>query len=168
MLETRAILFGSIVNQNHLTIEPSRETMNTSNREAKERIMNFAELEAGQEFFANGAWWEKVCAAEARNVLTGGRLVLRPTAQVAATAAEETGANPTPEAIDITPTWGEWANVYRRLAESGETRAVRELRTDFCRAMAAAAALNAIRATLTDEQAETVSKIVAAELEKQS
>lgn len=73
----------------------------------------------------------------------------------------------TPKTIDITPTWGEWANIYRRFAESGETRAVRELRADFAKAMAAAAALNAIRSTFTDEQAETVSKTVVAELSKQ-
>lgn len=36
--------------------------------------------------------------------------------------------------IDITPTWGEWANLYRRLAESGEANAIRELRQDFARA----------------------------------
>lgn len=29
--------------------------------------------------------------------------------------------------IDMTPTWGEWANIYRRFAESGEAKAVREL-----------------------------------------
>ena len=69
--------------------------------------------------------------------------------------------------IDITPTWGEWANVYRRFAESGETKAVRELRADFAKAMAAAAALNAIRSTFTDAQAEIVSKTVTAELSQQ-
>ncbi|HBO8176744.1 TPA: hypothetical protein L5B59_006588 [Pseudomonas aeruginosa] len=73
----------------------------------------------------------------------------------------------TANTIDITPTWGEWANIYRRLAETGETKAVRELRADFAKAMAAAAALNAIRSTFTDEQAEIVSKTVTAELEKQ-
>lgn len=29
--------------------------------------------------------------------------------------------------IDMTPTWGEWANIYRRFVESGEAKAVREL-----------------------------------------
>lgn len=75
--------------------------------------------------------------------------------------------NQTANTIDITPTWGEWANIYRRLAETGETKAVRELRADFAKAMAAAAALNAIRATFTDEQAAIVSKTVVAELSKQ-
>ena len=32
--------------------------------------------------------------------------------------------------IDMTPTWGEWANIYRRFAESGEAKAVRELRAE--------------------------------------
>lgn len=69
--------------------------------------------------------------------------------------------------IDITPTWGEWANIYCRFAETGETKAVRELRADFAKVAAAAQALNAIRATFTDEQAAIVSKTVTAELEKQ-
>ncbi|WP_311230494.1 MULTISPECIES: hypothetical protein [unclassified Acidovorax] len=79
----------------------------------------------------------------------------------------EAAMSQTANTIDITPTWGEWANIYRRLAETGETKAVRELRADFAKAMAAAAALNAIRSTFTDEQAEIVSKTVTAELEKQ-
>ena len=75
--------------------------------------------------------------------------------------------NQTLTAIDITPTWGEFGNIYRRFAETGETKAVRELRSELSKAMAAAQALNAIRATLTDAQAETVSKAVTAELAKQ-
>jgi hypothetical protein len=75
--------------------------------------------------------------------------------------------NQTLTAIDITPTWGEFGNIYRRFAETGETKAVRELRSELAKAMAAAQALNAIRATLTDAQAETVSKAVTAELAKQ-
>jgi len=69
--------------------------------------------------------------------------------------------------IDITPTWGEWGNVYRRLAESGETNAIRHLREDYARAMAAAQALQNIRATLTDEQHAVVAKTLADELTKQ-
>ncbi len=75
--------------------------------------------------------------------------------------------NQTLTAIDMTPTWGEFGNIYRRFAETGETKAVRELRSELAKAMAAAQALNAIRATLTDAQAETVSKAVTAELAKQ-
>lgn len=29
-----------------------------------------------------------------------------------------------PETIDLTPTWAEWALLYQRLAESGETAAL--------------------------------------------
>ena len=72
-----------------------------------------------------------------------------------------------PETIDFTPTWGEWANIYRRFAENGEAKACRELRPDFARAMAAAQALKEIRPTLTAAQAESVNKIIAAELKKQ-
>jgi len=67
--------------------------------------------------------------------------------------------------IDITPTWGEWGNVYARLAESGETRAVRALRPDLARALAAAQALKTL--TLTEEQTDTVSRILQQELTKQ-
>ncbi len=73
----------------------------------------------------------------------------------------------TANTIDITPTWGEWANIYRRLAETGETKAVRELRADFAKAMAAAQALQAITGTLSDEQAGIVAKTMTAELTKQ-
>lgn len=72
-----------------------------------------------------------------------------------------------PETIDFTPTWGEWANMYRRFAENSQGNACRELRPDFANAMAAAQALKEIRATLTAEQAESVSKTIAAELKKQ-
>ncbi|CAJ9891875.1 Uncharacterised protein [Burkholderia pseudomallei] len=69
--------------------------------------------------------------------------------------------------INLTPTWGEWANIYRRFAESGETKAVHELRADFAKAMAAAQALQAITGSLTDEQASIVSKTMTTELTKQ-
>ncbi|MFT3758291.1 hypothetical protein [Thauera sp.] len=71
------------------------------------------------------------------------------------------------EYIDMKPTWGEWANIYRRFAESGETRAVRELRSDFAKAMAAAQAMQAIAGTLSNEQANIVAKTITAELTKQ-
>ena len=48
--------------------------------------------------------------------------------------------NQTLTAIDITPTWGEFGNIYRRFAETGETKAVRELRSELAKAMAAAQA----------------------------
>ena len=79
----------------------------------------------------------------------------------------ETTAPADAGAIDITPTWGEWGNVYRRLAETGEAAAVRALRSDLARALAAAQALRTIRASLTDDQHRIVSATVAAELTKQ-
>lgn len=69
--------------------------------------------------------------------------------------------------IDITPTWPEWGSVYRRLAESGEKNAVRELREDFAKAMASAQALRALKGTLTEEQAKLISNTLTAELSKQ-
>lgn len=69
--------------------------------------------------------------------------------------------------IDITPTWGEWANIYRRLAEHGETTAIRGLRPDFARAMAAAQALQAIQSKLPDDLNEIACQIVAEEMKKQ-
>lgn len=69
--------------------------------------------------------------------------------------------------IDITPTWGEWANLYRRLAESGEANAIRELRQDFARAFAAAQALQTIQSRLPDDLNELACKVVADEMKKQ-
>jgi len=69
--------------------------------------------------------------------------------------------------IDITPTWGEWANLYRRLAESGEANAIRELRQDFARAFAAAQALQTIQSQLPDDLNELACKVVADEMKKQ-
>jgi hypothetical protein len=71
------------------------------------------------------------------------------------------------DTIDITPTWGEWGTLYRRFAESGETKAIKALRKDFAKAMASAEALNSIRESLNDEQEKVVSKVLARELAKQ-
>lgn len=68
--------------------------------------------------------------------------------------------------IDITPTWGEWARIYSRLAESGEGRACRELRADLARMAASCEALKAIRAELPEELKARVAVIMAAELGK--
>jgi hypothetical protein len=69
--------------------------------------------------------------------------------------------------IDLTPTWGAFGNLYRHFAEEGNAAALRELRPELAKALAAAQALQAIRATLTDEQAETVAKTLALELARQ-
>lgn len=69
--------------------------------------------------------------------------------------------------IDLTPTWGEWANMYRSFAESGETEAIRRLGQDFARAMVGAEALRVLTNTLTEEQAKIASETIVAELSKQ-
>jgi hypothetical protein len=69
--------------------------------------------------------------------------------------------------IDLTPTWGEWGNIYRSLAESGERHAVKHLASDLARALAAAQALQVVTGTLTDEQNRIVAQTMAAELSKQ-
>ena len=69
--------------------------------------------------------------------------------------------------IDITPTWGEWANIYRIIAEGDEFNAEREQRADFAKAMDSAQALQDIRGTLTEAQAAIVSTTLTAELTKQ-
>ena len=73
----------------------------------------------------------------------------------------------TTETIDITPTWGEWGNIYRRMVESGATMVVQSLAADFKRAMACAAAFQAINLMLTEEQRDIATKVLLAELEKQ-
>jgi hypothetical protein len=62
---------------------------------------------------------------------------------------------------------GEWGNIYRRIAENGKVKAVRSLKHDYAKVMAAAQALHEIRSTLTDEQAAIVAKTLSAELVKQ-
>ncbi|KAJ3472450.1 hypothetical protein NLI96_g13347 [Meripilus lineatus] len=69
--------------------------------------------------------------------------------------------------IDMTPTWGEVGNIYTRCAESGETKAVRGMRSEAAKAFAAAAAFQAISATLTEEQRAIASRVLAEELTKQ-
>ena len=71
------------------------------------------------------------------------------------------------ESIDLSMTWGEWGNVYARLAQSGEVAAVEQLRHDLARALAAAQALHAIRGTLSEAQLAVVSATISAELTKQ-
>ncbi len=66
--------------------------------------------------------------------------------------------------IDLTPSWGQWGNVYARFAETGERNAVKQLRKDFARAMAACQALQELGSTLTDEQQAIVTTTMAREL----
>jgi hypothetical protein len=54
--------------------------------------------------------------------------------------------------IDITPTWSEWGNIYRRFAESGETNVTRGLAKDVKNVFAMAQGFVAIESSLTDQQ----------------
>ena len=69
--------------------------------------------------------------------------------------------------VDLTPTWGEWGNIYRRFAESGETKAIRHLSEDFARAMASTEAVNKLLRTFTDEQRIIYEKTMVEEMRKQ-
>lgn len=73
----------------------------------------------------------------------------------------------TTETIDMTPTWGEIGALYARLAESQEVKVIRGMRSEMARAFAAAQALQAIKATLTEEQRAVVAKTLTEELTKQ-
>lgn len=68
--------------------------------------------------------------------------------------------------IDMTPTWGEWGNIYRRFAESGECEAVRQLRADHARMCAAAQALRNVMDTFDGAQMAITSQTMADELAK--
>lgn len=69
--------------------------------------------------------------------------------------------------IDLTPTWGEIGNIYARMAESGETKAVAGMRSEAARAFAASQALLAIQSDLTDEQRMKVAAVMDEEMAKQ-
>ncbi len=82
-------------------------------------------------------------------------------------ASQNNRATPQDVNIDLAPSWGEWGNIYRRFAESGEAKVIRNLRQDFAKAMAAAEALKAIQKTLSDEHQKIVSDVFVRELGKQ-
>lgn len=69
--------------------------------------------------------------------------------------------------VDITPTWGEWANVYARFAGSGEGAACKELRGDLAKMAAAAQALQAVLRDLPEPLANRVAHVLTDELGKQ-
>lgn len=72
-----------------------------------------------------------------------------------------------PTYIDLTPTWGEWGNLFYLFASKGEVKQVEILHRDFALAMSAAAALNSITSDLTENQQKVVSAALAAEMKKQ-
>src|SRR3546814_17252975 len=71
------------------------------------------------------------------------------------------------ETIDLTPTWGEIGLLYVRLAESGETKALTEMRGEVARAFAASQALTAIMGDLPAELRDRTRLIIGEELAKQ-
>src|SRR3546814_20582977 len=71
------------------------------------------------------------------------------------------------ETIDLTPTWGEIGLLYVRLAESGETKALTEMRGEVARAFAASQALTAIMGDLPAELRDRTRIIIGEELAKQ-
>lgn len=73
----------------------------------------------------------------------------------------------TTETIDMTPSWGEWTNVYARFAESGEIKACLALRKDLARIAAMAEGLRAILPELTKEQKEKLFSVMRLEMAKQ-
>ncbi|EME4608261.1 TPA: hypothetical protein R4Z46_004510 [Escherichia coli] len=71
------------------------------------------------------------------------------------------------ETISLAMSWGEWANVLRRLMMSGETKALKEMDTEVARAFAAAEALQQIQHRLPDDLRELACKVVQSEMAKQ-
>lgn len=69
--------------------------------------------------------------------------------------------------IDLTPTWGEWGNIFWRFAECAETKALKHLRMDFARAMAGCQAFQVIQGSLGEEQRAIADAAFSAELLKQ-
>lgn len=69
--------------------------------------------------------------------------------------------------IDVTPTWGEWGNIFYRFAQLGKRKAVEALHPDLAKALAAAQALSAIQKSLNDEQNACAQAVMASELHKQ-
>lgn len=69
--------------------------------------------------------------------------------------------------IDLTPTWGEWGNIFYQMALSGKRSSLEALHPDMAKAFAAAAAFVAIKDSLTDEQRIQANSVLEAEMRKQ-
>jgi hypothetical protein len=69
--------------------------------------------------------------------------------------------------IDVTPTWGEVGNMYKRFAETGEGNAARAMHADLAKAFAFAEAFRVILPQLPGELREAAKDIVRVELRKQ-
>lgn len=71
------------------------------------------------------------------------------------------------DCIDITPSWGEWGNVFYCFALSGERAAVESLHPDMAKAFSAAEAFRAIQDSLNAEQLSHAKSVMNAEMRKQ-
>lgn len=73
----------------------------------------------------------------------------------------------TPEAIDMTPSWGDVGMLHKRLVVSREYKALIAFQPEVARAFAMAQALNDLMPSLTEEQRTTLSKGIVAGLTAQ-
>lgn len=69
--------------------------------------------------------------------------------------------------VDLTPSWGEWGNLFYRFALEGNRRSLETLHPDMAKAFALAQAFVAIQDSLTDEQRLQASKVLELEMRKQ-
>ncbi|WMW66626.1 hypothetical protein [Nitratidesulfovibrio liaohensis] len=69
--------------------------------------------------------------------------------------------------VDLTPSWGEWGNLFYRFALEGKRSSLEALHPDMAKAFAAAAAFVAIQGSLTDEQRLQANAVLEAEMRKQ-
>lgn len=69
--------------------------------------------------------------------------------------------------IDITPSWGEWGNMFYCFALSGERAAVESLHPDMAKALSAAEAFRTIQDCLNAEQLSRAKDVMDAEMRKQ-
>ena len=70
-------------------------------------------------------------------------------------------------AIDMTPTWGEWGNLFYQFALLGEEAVLKNMHPDMAKAFAFAEAFKAINASLSHEQILKAEAVIEAELQKQ-
>ncbi len=70
-------------------------------------------------------------------------------------------------AIDMTPTWGEWGNLFYQFALLGEEAVLENMHPDMAKAFAFAEAFKAINASLSRKQTRKVRAVLETELHKQ-
>jgi len=69
--------------------------------------------------------------------------------------------------IDLTPSWGEWGNLFYQFVLSGERAALEKLHSDMAKAFAIAEAFKEIQDSLSREQFLKAKAVMEAELRKQ-